>query len=160
IALRIDAARERAHAALRAENMVQPLRPELVVAQVILAREQLEIGRRHPCGPHARLVADGAVAPEGALGEIDAGLEAHRAAVAAALVGRLAHGYAFGMTMTIQPTPNLSATMPKHGEKKVLVSGCCTCPPWPSALKSFLASASSLASTESEKPLNSGLPPA
>ncbi len=30
--------------------------------------------------------------------------------------------------MTIQVMPKRSATMPKHGEKKVLVSGICTCP--------------------------------
>ena len=29
-------------------------------------------------------------------------------------------------TMIIQPTPNLSVSMPKRGEKKVLISGCVT----------------------------------
>jgi hypothetical protein len=31
--------------------------------------------------------------------------------------------------ITIQCTPNLSASMPKRGEKKVLVNGCVTFPP-------------------------------
>src|SRR4051794_1449145 len=55
-------------------------------------------------------------------------------------------------TMTIHPTPNRSATMPKHGEKNVLVSGCCTWPPSESAAKSRSASASLAASRDSEKP--------
>ena len=33
---------------------------------------------------------------------------------------------AYCATRTIQPMPNLSATMPKRGEKNVLASGICT----------------------------------
>ena len=50
--------------------------------------------------------------------------------------------------------------MPNRGEKKVLVSGICTCPPSASALNMRSASASSLAETDSAKPLNIGLPSA
>src|SRR5262249_23606463 len=61
-------------------------------------------------------------------------------------------------TTTIQLMPNLSASMPKRGEKKVLPSGMCTCPPSASAANSRSASASFLALSAREKPLNSGLP--
>ncbi len=44
--------------------------------------------------------------------------------------------------MTIHDTPKRSATMPKRGEKKVLPSGICTCPPLPSAANNLSASAS------------------
>ena len=47
--------------------------------------------------------------------------------------------------MTIQLTPNLSASMPKLDAKKVFVSGICTCPPVDSASKNRFASASLLA---------------
>src|SRR5262249_44474338 len=63
-----------------------------------------------------------------------------------------------GSTMIIQFTPNLSATIPKRGEKNVLVSGIVTFPPFDSALNKRSASASSLASSESAKPLKSGWP--
>src|SRR5262249_12820698 len=67
------------------------------------------------------------------------------------------HHECFGPAMIIQPTPNLSATMPKLFAKKVSTSGCCTWPPCASASNMRLPSAVSLASSESEKPLNSGL---
>ena len=54
--------------------------------------------------------------------------------------------------MTIHPTPKRSATMPKRGEKKVLVSGICTWPPSASAANSRSASASSGTVSDSEKP--------
>src|SRR5260221_4597947 len=63
-------------------------------------------------------------------------------------------------TRTIQPTPNLSATMPNFGEKKVLVSGIWTWPPSDSAAKVLSASASLFAVIDNEKPLKSGLPDA
>src|SRR5688572_5073564 len=89
VALRIGASRERPHAALNAEGVVEVLSPELVVAQALLAGNQAERIRRNPCEPGPRLEADRAVAPEGALCEVDVGLVAHRAAVAAAAVGLL-----------------------------------------------------------------------
>src|SRR5438552_13526909 len=61
-------------------------------------------------------------------------------------------------TMTIQPTPKRSATMPKRLAKNVLPSGMRTSPPSARALNMRSASASSLAFTESEKPSNLGLP--
>src|SRR5947208_591991 len=57
-------------------------------------------------------------------------------------------------TRTIHDTPKRSATMPKSGEKKVLVKGICTCPPSPSAANNRRASASSRTVSESEKPWN------
>src|ERR1700733_7445624 len=56
------------------------------------------------------------------------------------------HGkrYSFGWS-TIQPTPNLSATMPKRWAKKVSDIGMLTWPPLPSAANSFSASAASAA---------------
>ena len=57
-----------------------------------------------------------------------------------------------GSAITIQPMPKRSATMPNRGEKNVLASGICTCPPAASALNMRSASASSLAETESAKP--------
>ena len=63
-----------------------------------------------------------------------------------------------GSAITIQPMPKRSATMPKRGEKNVLPSGICTCPPSASALNMRSASASSLAETDSAKPWNIGLP--
>src|SRR5690349_17020790 len=61
-------------------------------------------------------------------------------------------------TRTIQFTPNLSATMPNRGEKKVLPSGIRTSPPWARAENFLSASASSLAAIDSAKPSNFGLP--
>src|SRR5215475_14235807 len=61
-------------------------------------------------------------------------------------------------TMTIQPTPKRSATMPKRLAKNVLPSGIRTSPPSESALNTRSASASFLALMESEKPSNLGLP--
>ena len=60
--------------------------------------------------------------------------------------------------MTIQPTPNLSASMPKLGEKNVSISGWLTCPPSDSAPNSRSNSALSFVSRVREKPLNSVLP--
>src|SRR5215210_2258271 len=62
-------------------------------------------------------------------------------------------------SITIQPTPNLSASTPNFGEKNVLIIGCCTCPPSLNAANSRSASASLSTARVSEKPLNSGLPP-
>jgi len=47
-------------------------------------------------------------------------------------------------TRTIQPTPNLSVSMPKRGEKNVFAIGMVTCPPAASALKVLSASLSFL----------------
>src|SRR5262249_1521342 len=63
-----------------------------------------------------------------------------------------------GSTMIIQFTPNLSASIPKRGEKKVLVIGIVTLPSDDRALNRRSASVSSLASSESAKPLKSGWP--
>src|SRR5215470_6904144 len=66
--------------------------------------------------------------------------------------------WSLGSTMTIQFTPNLSCVIPKRGEKNVLSSGMMTVPPSDNPLKRRSASAASLASTESAKPSNLGLP--
>src|SRR5206468_4259422 len=63
-----------------------------------------------------------------------------------------------GMTITIQPTPNRSATMPNRCEKKVLLKGICTCPPSAKALNNFSASASVGTPSESENPWKLGFP--
>src|ERR1700752_589238 len=47
-------------------------------------------------------------------------------------VARGHHGF-FAPAMIIQPTPNLSATMPKLLAKNVSTRGCCTVPPCASA---------------------------
>src|SRR5262245_853757 len=60
--------------------------------------------------------------------------------------------------ITIQPTPNLSAHMPKLDAKNVLSIGIRTCPPSARAVKMRLASASLAASTLSENPSKDGLP--
>src|SRR5262249_48523182 len=66
--------------------------------------------------------------------------------------------YRGGCTITIQPTPKRSATMPKRGEKNVLVSGTCTLPPSPSALKARSASASFATVSDRLKPWKFGFP--
>jgi hypothetical protein len=48
--------------------------------------------------------------------------------------------------------------MPNFGDQKVLASGICTEPPSASAANRRSASASLAASSDSEKPLNTGLP--
>ncbi len=63
----------------------------------------------------------------------------------------------FGFS-TIQPTPNLSATMPKRWAKKVSLIGRLTLPPWASALNSFSASALLQALRVSAMPENDALP--
>ena len=45
-------------------------------------------------------------------------------------------------TITIHETPKRSATIPKRGEKNVLVSGICTCPPSASAANRRIATCS------------------
>jgi hypothetical protein len=60
--------------------------------------------------------------------------------------------------MTIQCTPNLSASMPNRGEKKVLVSGSVTWPPSPSALNMRSASASLLGADRLRKAREFRLP--
>jgi D-galactarolactone cycloisomerase len=55
-------------------------------------------------------------------------------------------------TLTIQPTPKRSVSIPKHGDQKVLPSGICTCPPSASAAKMRPASSSVGTPSESEKP--------
>src|SRR5687768_14666428 len=82
-------ARERAHAALVAEAVMDHFSAELVVDERLLAGKQAEVARRDTRQPGARLEADRAVAFEGALREVEIGLEAHRAAVAAAVIGLL-----------------------------------------------------------------------
>jgi hypothetical protein len=62
--------------------------------------------------------------------------------------------------MTIQPTPKRSATMPNRGEKKVLASGICSCPPLARAVNKRSASASSAANSDNAKPWKTGLPSA
>src|ERR1700722_8051184 len=64
----------------------------------------------------------------------------------------------FFPTRIIQPTPNLSATMPKRDAKNVSASGICTCPPSASALNRRSPSVASGAVMVSAKPWNSGLP--
>src|SRR6185436_19720047 len=150
------ALREGAHPALGAEAVMQRLPAELVVGERLLAGKQAEVARGHRREPRSRLEADRAVALERALGEVEAGLETHRAAVAAALVGLL-HGF-FGPAITIQLRPKRSATMPKLLAKKVSLSGRLTWPPSASALKRRLASASSAALKVREKPWKLGLP--
>ena len=54
--------------------------------------------------------------------------------------------------------PKRSATIPNRGEKKVLASGICTCPPSASALKSRSAVGMSATVIVSEKPVKEGLP--
>src|SRR5438445_7806103 len=60
--------------------------------------------------------------------------------------------------MTIHVTLKRSATMPKRGEKKVLVSGICTCPPSASTLNRRSASASLGTVSDSDIPWKPGLP--
>ena len=75
--------------------------------------------------------------------------------------GACAHDlFSEGATTIIHDTPKRSATMPKREEKKVLVSGICTCPPSARAANSRSASASSGAESDSEKPWKLGLPEA
>src|SRR5271169_566622 len=66
--------------------------------------------------------------------------------------------FAYCGTITIQATPNLSVSMPKRGEKKVLASGIVTWPSSPSVAKILSASVSSLAKIVRAKPWKFGLP--
>src|SRR6185436_15356150 len=151
------ALRERAHAAASAEAVMQRLPAELVVAQRLLAGKQAEVAGGHRREPRPGLEADRAVALERALREVEVGLEAHRAAMTASLIGLFHPGF-FGPAITIQFRPKRSATMPKLLAKKVSLSGRFTWPPSASALKRRLASASSLALKVREKPWKLGLP--
>ena len=55
--------------------------------------------------------------------------------------------------MIIHETSKRSATMPKRGEKKVLVNGICTCPPSASTAKKRSASSAVSTASDNEKPL-------
>src|SRR5579884_258677 len=57
-------------------------------------------------------------------------------------------------TLTIQPMPNLSVSIPKHGDQNVLVSGIITDPPAESALNARLASSSVGTDNARRKPSN------
>ena len=58
----------------------------------------------------------------------------------------------YSATMIIHIAPNRSVTMPKLGEKKVLVNGIWTCPPSLSAVNVFFASASFFTVSDNPKP--------
>src|SRR5579864_9311848 len=60
-------------------------------------------------------------------------------------------------TLTIQPMPNRSSTMPKRGDQKVLFNGISTLPPAERAAKARSASASLATERAREKPSNLGL---
>src|SRR5262249_39892969 len=89
--------------------------------------------------------------------EGDQDLQDHRTPLCNAIDAR-AVSRAQASTMTIQPTPKRSATMPKRLAKNVLPSGMRTSPRSASAANTRSASASFLALMESEKPSNFGLP--
>jgi hypothetical protein len=55
-------------------------------------------------------------------------------------------------TVTIQPTPKRSVTMPKHGDQNVLPRGICTCPPSASASNVRPASAALAAVNDKANP--------
>src|SRR3954463_6711195 len=93
--LGVRAAGERPYAARGAEHMVQALLAKLVFAQRLLAGQQVEVRGRYEGHPGARLEAARAVALERALRKVDRRLVAHRAAMAAPLVGLLHRGFAF-----------------------------------------------------------------
>src|SRR5262249_55148345 len=81
VALRIGPARERAHAALRAEQVMDRFLAELVVLKVPGAGAQREARRRHERPQRAALLADRAVAGDD-VAEVGRHLETHLAAVA------------------------------------------------------------------------------
>jgi hypothetical protein len=66
--------------------MVLGSRAELVVAEIGLAADETEGARSHDRAPEALLRADRAVAATRADGEIDVGLKADSAAMAASLI--------------------------------------------------------------------------
>jgi hypothetical protein len=86
------AAAERVDAAGATKQVVALHLVEPVVGQFVLAGEQAEGVGLDQHRPVADLGAEAAVALAGAGGEIDVGLEADRAAVAAAVVGLQGHG--------------------------------------------------------------------
>src|SRR5688572_14967375 len=86
------AASEGFDAAVLAEQMVDVMAAELVVAERVLTLEQPELFATDADEPGSSLAAHRAVAPDRALAEINVGFVAHRAAVAAAGIS-LFHGY-------------------------------------------------------------------
>src|SRR5689334_16946149 len=85
--LRHVAALEATHSAVLAEQVLTLPAREAIVAERVRAGQQPECVGLDDGAPVARLRADAAIALAGALREIDVGFEAHRAAVATALVG-------------------------------------------------------------------------
>src|SRR5215207_6018052 len=88
---RVVADAESAHAAMTAEEMKIFLRVEDILRQLGFSRQQPEIPGHRDRWPEARAAADRAVAAVTALREVEIGLEAHRGAMATAVVG-LQHG--------------------------------------------------------------------
>src|SRR2546422_10590722 len=88
-------ARERAHAADLAEEVMDVLPLELIVRQRVIAFLQRERARRHEREERAGARADRAVALGDGLGEIDVDAVADRAAMAATGMG-LEHGSSSG----------------------------------------------------------------
>src|SRR5581483_6430005 len=67
--------------------MVGAVAAELIIADIVDSGNQPKRVRLDEDAPVARLGADRAVALAGALGKVDIGLVAHRAAMAAAVIG-------------------------------------------------------------------------
>src|SRR5918995_332825 len=84
---RVVADAKSAHAAMTAEEMKILLRVEDVLRQLGFSRQQAEILGHCDGGPEARAPADRAIAAITALREVELGLEAHRTAMATAVVG-------------------------------------------------------------------------
>src|SRR5689334_3035299 len=83
---RVVADPERPDAADLAEEVLVLLRVEPVLGEHLPARQQAELLRPGHRGPEAVAAADRAIAAVGRLRQVEVGLEAHRAAVATALV--------------------------------------------------------------------------
>jgi len=86
IALRIPAARESAHAAVRTKQVMDGFLAKLVVLERVRAGAQREACRRHEGPERAALLADRAIAGRH-VAEVGRHLETHLSAMAAAGIG-------------------------------------------------------------------------
>ena len=84
---RVGSHSERTHATNLAEEVVVLLGVEQILSQLGLSGQKPEPFGLRNSRPEARSAADGAVAPVGALREIELGFELHRTAVATPSVG-------------------------------------------------------------------------
>src|SRR5262245_36555847 len=124
-AVRRRSAREGAHPALRAEQVVDRLLAELVVPEIVRSRAQREMLRRHEGPERTALLADRAVAGDDAA-EVGGHLKTHFAAMAATGIG-LCLGHRAPPSMPVETRCACRAVRDRRARPRTAGSSSSTC---------------------------------